>query len=137
MDPGFYMAYSNMGTALLGAHRDREALEAFNQGWTLSAHRDPMALTWLGYAVGATGDRAKAEELLGKLQELSKQRYVRPVFMAFFYTGLGETDQAFAWLDRAYADRDVQLSFFRQDYRADRLRLDPRFNALVKKMGLR
>lgn len=136
MDPGYYMAYSMLGTALLGAHRDREAVEALAQGWTLSAHRDPMALTWLGYAAGATGDRARAAELLRELEELSKQRYVRPVFMAFFQAGLGETEQTFAWVDRAYADRDVQLSFLLQDYRMDRVRSDPRFNALRKRMRL-
>jgi serine/threonine-protein kinase len=136
LDPGYYMSYSQMGSAMLGAHRDREALEALWQGWTLSAHRDPVALTWLAYAVGATGDRAKAEELLRQMEDLSKQRYVKKIYRALVYAGLGDLDQAFIWLDRAYDERDVQISFLQLDYRADRLRSDPRFDALMKRMRL-
>ena len=43
IDPGYYLAYSTMGMALLGKHKYREAVEVLSQGWTLSAHRDPMA----------------------------------------------------------------------------------------------
>lgn len=92
LDPGFYMAYSEMGLSLLRKHKNREAMEAFAKGWDLSGHRDPMALAWLGNAAGITGDRAKAEVLLPDLQRLSKERYVRPAFMAFIlFTPVWET----------------------------------------------
>ena len=136
LDPNFYMAYSGMGTAFLGLHRDREALEAAAKAVTLSANRDPMPLTWFGTIAGLTGNREKAEAVLHQLQEMSQQRYVRPIFIGHIYAVLGDKDRAFVWLERAFAERDVQLSFLRSDFRWDPLRTDPRFSALFKRMRL-
>ena len=58
------------------------------------------------------------------------------VSIALIYTGLGETDQAFEWLDKAYNDRAFDLQFAKVDPRFETLRSDSRFQKLLKRMGL-
>ncbi len=56
--------------------------------------------------------------------------------MAIIYAGLGEKEQAFAWLEEAYADRSARLPFLKIEPRFDSLRSDPRFADLVRRVGL-
>jgi hypothetical protein len=56
--------------------------------------------------------------------------------MAILYAGLGEEDHAFAWLDKAYADRSWRLVFLKLEPRFDNLHADPRFAELVRRVGL-
>jgi len=58
-----------------------------------------------------------------------------PHHMALMYTGLGDKDQAFEWLEKAYEDRIEMLIFLKVDPNWDSLRADPRFSALLAKMG--
>ena len=70
-------------------------------------------------------------------EDTSAHSYVAPYNLAAIYAGLGEKDQAFAWLDRAYADRSGFLAFyFTTDTRLDNLRSDPRFAELLRRVGL-
>jgi hypothetical protein len=68
--------------------------------------------------------------------DLGKRRYVDPAEIAFDYADLGEKDKAFAWLEKAYAEKSNNLTHIRMDPRMDNLRSDPRYVALLKKMGL-
>ena len=56
--------------------------------------------------------------------------------MAIIYVGLGEKDEAFAWLEKAYEEHNASLPFLKVDPIFDSLRSDSRFTALLKKMGL-
>ena len=71
------------------------------------------------------------------MQELSAHTYVASYNVAIIYAGLGEKDQAFAWLDRAYKDRSYYLAdYLPTDARLDNLRSDPRFADLRRRVGL-
>jgi hypothetical protein len=71
------------------------------------------------------------------LKELSAHAYVAPYNVAIVHTGLGEKDQAFVWLDRAYKDRSYYLAvMLPTDPRLDSLRSDPRFADLLRRVGL-
>jgi hypothetical protein len=83
-----------------------------------------------------SGKRAEAEKLLAELQEISKQRYVSPTSVALIHVGMGEIDQAFAWLEEAEKGHDGILVRINVDPRFDRLRSDPRFHDLVRRVGL-
>ena len=65
----------------------------------------------------------------------SRQRYVPPYALALVHSGLGDTDAAFEWLERAYAARDVHLMFLTVDVKWDRYRADPRFGELLARCG--
>ena len=84
-----------------------------------------------------SGNRAEAQKTLDHLKELSAHTWVAPYNVAVIYAGLGEKDQAFDWLDRAYKDRSYYLAeYLPTDARLDNLRSDPRFAVLLRKTGL-
>ncbi|HUE81829.1 MAG TPA: protein kinase [Pyrinomonadaceae bacterium] len=90
----------------------------------------------LGLAYALSGRRNEALKELDKLQELSKQRYVAPYNRAIIYAGLGDKDNALQWLERAYEDRSTRLVWIRLDPGLDKLRSEPRFAELLRRMNL-
>jgi tetratricopeptide (TPR) repeat protein len=91
----------------------------------------------LGHAYPLSGNRTEAQKVLDHLKELSAHSYVAPYNVAVIYAGMGERDQAFAWLDRAYKERSYYLAvYLTTDARMDRLRSDPRFAELRRRIGL-
>ena len=97
-------------------------------------------MTCLGMSVrsatpaAVSGDRAKAEQILQDLEELSKQRYVSPANRAAVYLGLGEKEKALDWLEKAYEDRDPIFWWIDGDQLYDsRAQRSRAFEALVQK----
>jgi hypothetical protein len=74
--------------------------------------------------------------MLRELEERATQEYIDPCFIAFIYIALGEKDQAFQWLERAYEERSTQMVWLNLEPKFDPLRAEARFMALVKKVGL-
>jgi Flp pilus assembly protein TadD len=95
---------------------------------------NPSGLLDLGYAYAVTGRRAEAQKALDQLNELSKQKYVPPYHRAVICVGLGEKDQAFEWLEKAYVDHFIVLIKVQPVF--DPLRSDPRFTDLLRRMNL-
>jgi hypothetical protein len=90
---------------------------------------------WDG-AYAVSGRQCEARKILDLLKGLSRRRYVMPYHLANIYTALGDKDQAFAWLQKAYDERDDRLMFLKVDPFWDSLRSDPRFSNLVRIIGL-
>jgi TolB-like protein/Flp pilus assembly protein TadD len=135
LDPKFSMAHYRLGQVYLEQGSYEEAIAEFSEARTIS--RDgPHELSGLGHAYAVSGRRGRAEEILAELMELSKRRYVPPFFMAIVYSGLKDKDQAFRWLEKAYEDREANLVYLNVEPRFDALRSDPRFQALVRRVGL-
>jgi tetratricopeptide (TPR) repeat protein len=82
------------------------------------------------------GKRNEARGVLQRLMERSQQQYIPPCFPARIHFALGEYDQAFEWLDRAYEERDPFLCYLKADPFFDIVRSDPRYIAVLKKIGL-
>ena len=74
--------------------------------------------------------------MLDELTEIAKHRYMPPAYRARVYAGLGEKDEAFVWLGKAYKERSDWLVYLRSDSRLDPLRSDPRFTDLLRRMNL-
>jgi len=81
------------------------------------------------------GQREKTQEILDELIKRSEYIYVRPTSFAMLYFVLGEDDQGFQWLEKGYEDYDSFLRLIRTDRIFDRVRPDPRFKEIVRKMG--
>ena len=96
----------------------------------------PTTIAVLGYACAASGRSSEAREALNRLQKLSEEGTVLPFAMALLYTGLGEKDEAFAWLEKSREERDPQLTWVRADPELECLHSDRRFSALLGRMGL-
>jgi hypothetical protein len=71
------------------------------------------------------------------LLERSKNNYVSPADIALFYARLNEKDQAFAWLEKALAERSILFNYLVADPRFDNLRRDPRLADLLRRVGLK
>ncbi|MFN0120213.1 MAG: protein kinase domain-containing protein [Blastocatellia bacterium] len=92
----------------------------------------------LGYVYAIAGQRGAAQKLLAQLEEEGKHKQVSPYNIAKIYAGLGEPEQAIAWLEKAVVARDSNLTDpgLNVDVIFDRLHADPRFVALLRRMGL-
>jgi tetratricopeptide (TPR) repeat protein len=91
---------------------------------------------YLGYAYARAGREAEAHRILGALRErMSRGEYVAPTEMAVIYIGLGEREQALHWLERHEADRGARI-FLKVDPIFDPLRSEPRFQQLLRRLGL-
>jgi tetratricopeptide (TPR) repeat protein len=95
----------------------------------------PLYAYGLGYAYAMAGNRSEARAVIEGLKRSSSKSYVPAYYIASIYAALDEKNQAFAWLQRAYDERDPQISLLLLDQFIDPLRSDPRFDALVRQIG--
>ena len=124
-----------IGMAHIGKGMNEQAIEDCEKA--LSSSTTHPAKATLGYAYGATNKQDKAKQLLAEFEELFKQQKASPYFIAMIYAGLGDKDQTFAWLDKAYYERSRPLvSGINANPMWDALRSDPRFMKLQQRMRL-
>src|SRR5262245_55554354 len=134
MDQNDYQAHWFLGHTYAASGRFDEAIAASEKAAALS--RTPGALGFLGMCYGLVGRKAEANKILNELLELSRRRYVTPPALANVYIGLGDKDQAFLWLEKAYQDRSNYLAYLKVFPGCDSLRSDPRIDDLLRRMGL-
>jgi hypothetical protein len=94
-----------------------------------------LSLGFLGYGYPVTGRCADASKILQRLDALEKRRFVSTIARVYIYAGLGDKDKAFEWLEKAYQERSDSLAWFRFDPESKGLQSDPRFAALMRKIG--
>jgi len=135
LDPNFFPARRYLGLAYEQKGLYQKAIAEFQKGVQLSG--SPLMLALLGHAYAASGKSVEARQVLGELRDLQNRRYVSPYTVAAIYTGLGEKDQAFKWLEKAFEERDVWLMNLKVDPVFSRLRTDKRFGDLLTRAGLR
>src|SRR5262249_11958201 len=135
MDPSFVEAHLYLGWAYEQKGKFPEAIAELRQA--LSGSRGaPRYVSALGHAYAISGQRRMAEESLARLKEQAKQRYVAPFDMAVIHIGLEEKEQALKYLDVAFEDRSFYLCWLTTDARFDRIRDDPRYHDLIRRMHL-
>lgn len=135
LEPRFHFAYWNLARAYLATGQLEEALEAFQKAGELGFNQ-ALVLAGIARCQAVRGRREKAQRAMGELRVLSRQGYVPAVMWATCYIGLGDLDQAFAWLEKAYEERSVWLIWLKVSPTFDPLRQDPRYHRLLRKMGL-
>ena len=96
----------------------------------------PHVLGHLGNAYARAGQRAEANQTVSTLKDYVQKRGVGTYEIALVYAGLGNKDEAFAWLEKSYKARDKGLTYLKLDPCVDPLRSDPRFQDLLRRMGL-
>ena len=116
----------------------QEALAELNKARPIS---DPPDWSWIiaeiAYVKARIGDRAAANQMLEELKARATREYLDPAILAYIYIGLGESDQAFAYMERAYQEHSGAIGWLQVEPHFDPLRSDPRFAALVRRMGLK
>ena len=135
LDPYWARAYTRLGTTYAAEGAFADALREFGESERL-AGADPYLDGLVGYAQARSGNTRKARELLEQLNRRSRTENVPAYSMAIICIGLGERDQALEWLDKASQDRSTYLVYAKADPLLDPVRSDPRFAALLHRMGL-
>lgn len=135
LDGNFWIAHLFLGKVHLARNELRDALAEFEKARALSA-ANSETVSMVGYTLARMGDRKGAEAALAELLTRGTEHYVPPFNVAMLYNGLGDADNTFAWLEKAYADRDVRLTFLKIEKKWDPLRSDERFVSLTKRMKL-
>ena len=113
-----------------------EALAGFKKAVSLQGTDAQYAVAGLGHLYAITGRKSEAEKQIAELKQVSQQQYVRSSYIALIYAGLGDKDQAFAWLEKGFEERGFQMTNLKLEPRFDVLRSDPRFKDLARRLGL-
>ncbi len=135
MDPTFSSTHLYLGSIYLQKSRYEDALAEFQKEKEYARGWGTRADAWIGVAYMKLGQREKTQEILDKLIKKSEQTYVSATSIAMLYFIQEEDDQGFKWLEKAYEEYDSFLRLIRTDLIFDRVRLDPRFREIVRKMG--
>lgn len=96
----------------------------------------PVLHALLGHAYAVAGHRQDASNELTKLQASARTRYIPASYFGILYMGLGDKNQAFMWLNRGLQERSEHMLYLGTEPLVDPLRGDPRFDALLKKIGI-
>jgi serine/threonine protein kinase/Flp pilus assembly protein TadD len=133
LDPSSFFGHALLGMTYEQQGELGKAIAEFRKARELNDI--PWTRAYLGHGYAAAGDRVEALKIIAGLKEDSRRLVVAPYDVALVYAGLGEKDQALAWLEKAYQVRSYFLYWLQIDPRLDGLRSDPRFQDLLRRMN--
>jgi TolB-like protein/Tfp pilus assembly protein PilF len=135
MDADFVRARVLCGAVYEQVGQHDAAIEIMRGAVALSDN-NPLPLSGLGHAYALAARTREAQQILDQLLQLSKERYVSPYNIAVIYTGLKQSGPALDMLEQACDYRDVWLVWLKVNPRFDSLRAEPRFNEVMRRVGL-
>jgi Flp pilus assembly protein TadD len=97
---------------------------------------DPSLSPEIAFIYATTGRKGEARKILNRLLTTSKRVPIAAHHVALIYVGMGENDEAFAWLEKAYEQHSPMMAWLKVDQRFDSLRQEPRFEDLMRRVGL-
>jgi serine/threonine-protein kinase len=135
MYPDYIIAHRRLGMSYGEKGMFDEAEAEFKKALALSPD-DSETMSAMAYAYAAGGKNDEAREILNRLTEFAKVEYVSPYSLARVHIAVGQIDEAFGYLEQTYQERHGILTYLKVEPIFDRLRPDPRFAELLRKMGL-
>jgi tetratricopeptide (TPR) repeat protein len=134
LDPSFALAHQSLGRAYLLKGMHAEALAAMQKAVSLGGDSVAMSSA-LAHVHAVSGRHNEARKILNELLERSQRSFVSPTNIAVIYAGLDERESAFAWLEKAFGERNVGLFTLKVHPVFDGLRSDPRYRDLLRRMN--
>jgi serine/threonine-protein kinase len=135
LDPDYVFLYWFLGQACLQNGMLDKAIDAFRRGVDRS-DRHPGMVAYLAHAYGRAGKLDEAYVIARELQERAEQSYIPADYMSVVALGIGRTDEALQWLEKACAERALHLVFLGVDPLFDCLRSEDRYKQLMADIGL-
>ena len=129
------VAHFVMGQILTRQGAYDHAVDEFQRGLSLSEDK-PMFKAGIAVSYARQGKKSEARAILNELEQEAREKHVAPLNLAFIQIALGDKDNAFASLDKAYEQRANLLAYLKVDPYYDPIRSDPRFNDLLRRVGL-
>ena len=136
LDPDFWLAHMEVGSALASMHRFSEAIPELEKARALDPD-STLNLSVLGVALAGSGRRTEAMQILDDLKQMSARQYVSPIDIAAVCTALGDREEALRQLEEAWQDKSEMLLYLRIYPPLASLRNEPRFQELVRRVGVR
>jgi adenylate cyclase len=112
-----------------------EAIKDYRYALELSPE-DQNYLAALGHVYASSGNTSAARNILDTLFALNKKEHVSPFFIALVYAGLNDKEKGLEWLEKAYEEKSGSVRYLKMEPRLQNLRNEPRYSALMKKIGL-
>ncbi len=134
LDPNFWAAHQTLGIVLIKQRRYDEALAEAQKSIQFS-NRANASLALLGHVYARLGRRSEADAVIKELEKRYTDKTADGRDLAVAYAGF-DKDQAFAWLEKAFADRSVFLVFLKLEPLLEPLQSDPRWNDLERRVGI-
>jgi len=137
LDPKDWWGHYDLGVGYEGTGKLQEAIFEYQKAVEMSGGSEGVVVA-LAHAYSAAGKKAEAGKILRDLQRKFKETSASPYTMATIYAGLGENDKAFEFLEKAYSEKSLDISWsLKSDLLLDELRPDPRFQSLLRRIGLK
>jgi adenylate cyclase len=136
LDPTDVLAHNNLGMCYVMKSMFSEGIDEITRAFELDPE-NPFALADLAYAYSRWGKQEEELKILGQLTEMSQRGEQAMVPLAGVYSILGDSDHAFEWLEKAYAERSHYIRNIEFEFWFEGIRGDPRFSDLKKRIGLK
>lgn len=135
-NPNEWVEHYYLGVGYEGTGKRLDAISEYQKAVKMS-DGDRNAIAALASAYAGVGRTAETRKILRDFEQESKSAYVSPYLIAALHAGLGEKDKAFELLEKAYQEKSTDLSWhLKADLRLDNLRSDPRYQDLLRRVGL-
>ena len=134
VNPSFAVAHWGLAQSFRARGRIDDELDELTKAVTLSGNSAYMR-AHLGYGYAVSGDRQRAEAIARELEAEGPARYVAPYHLALIAAGLGDTQQAAHWLERAYRDRSGWMMFLPVEPEFEKVRQAPEIQRLLASVG--
>jgi eukaryotic-like serine/threonine-protein kinase len=135
LEPNYPVTYWILGLLLRKMGHYERAINEGEKGVRLSGG-SPLMSAALAQSLATAGKRDQAIRILDDLRALAGQKYIAPYFFAGIHAGLGEDDRALEYLEKSYEERSHWLIYLHIDPGMDALRSNPRFEDLLRRVGL-
>ncbi len=133
LNPNFWLSHLFISDVYIEKGMYAEAVAALKKAGEISGNAQSNA--YRAFALAKWNKQAEARVILDELLKLSNENYVAPYHFAIVYNGLGESDKALDYLEKAFADKNVLMVFLKVDPKWNNLRKDPRFIELMRRMN--
>jgi TolB-like protein/Tfp pilus assembly protein PilF len=135
LDPEYFMLHFIAGRAYMRLNEHAKAIAHLKQARTETGEM-PLMDAALGLAYAVSGKMAETLKLAEAFQSAAKKRYIPPTYLGMLFAGLGDTDKAMVWLEKAFEERADGLTWLNVEPMLDEVRSDPRFVSLIRRIGL-
>jgi TolB-like protein/DNA-binding winged helix-turn-helix (wHTH) protein/Tfp pilus assembly protein PilF len=135
LDPNFAAAHLILGESYVQQGKHKEGLDELQKAASLSGDSS-LYMAQVGVSLAQAGKKKEALRAIRELQDLSRKRYVSPYGVAQIYAALNDKEQTYKWLETAYRDRAVWISYLAVDPVFDSIRSEERFRDLLRRVGL-
>ena len=135
LDPNFAAAHLILGESYVLDGKHKEGLDELQKAAGLSGG-SPLYMAEVGVSLALAGEKKEALRVIHELQDISGKRYVSPYGVAQIYAALNDKEQTYKWLEAAYRDRAVWMSYLAVDPVFGSIRSEERFRDLLRRVGL-